>query len=331
LILAKFFKKIVLWPLIILIFFSGLDALGLYFLGMQISDIVKSNQIEWWAVPFNFEAMTTQLFWQSHNTVPAWLATLVLIEQKNNRFIAVIVALTMITCTFPFVGLLILAICVVVRNFITENIHKREKVSFKDIFTIENIAGGGVIGIISYLFLKTNITGAVIEVASNQSTHANHQTPQGIFLLLLLFYMAEAGIYFIAVWKYQKNNYLLYYAIFWLAVCPLIMVGHGSDFCLKASVPAIVITMLLLVDTIDKTLSSKDFKTLIAILIIFTLGTVTPINDIRRTVAQTIYLMRSNQPITEGAISPLEGSGNFAGYIENEVFFDYLAKRSKQK
>jgi hypothetical protein len=48
----------------------------------------------------------------------------------------------MITCTLPFVGLDILAICVVVKNCISENINKKITGSLRNIFTFENIMGG---------------------------------------------------------------------------------------------------------------------------------------------------------------------------------------------
>jgi hypothetical protein len=81
LIIAKYIKKIVFWPLLVLFFFSGLDILGMYLLGKKFSDISSTAHIEWWASypVFQFSSMTTQLFWVFNQAVPAWLATLVLL------------------------------------------------------------------------------------------------------------------------------------------------------------------------------------------------------------------------------------------------------------
>ena len=318
LIIAKYVKKIVFWPLLVLIFFSGLDILGMYFLGNKISDVSSTAHIEWWGNPFQFSSMTTQLFWVFNQAVPAWLAVLVLLAQKNSRYVAVIIALTMITSTFPFVGLVILAICVVVRNAVSGNINKQAGVYIRDIFTFENIAGGGLIGIISFLFLIANISG-------NNINLDNFQSVERTVFLWFLFYMLEAGVYLVAVWKYQKNNYLFYYSALWLAVCPWIVVGYSIDFCMRASIPALVIVLLMVIDTINKCYSVRDFKPLIAIVIVLVIGSSTPIKEITRTTADTVARARGGQRMALDARNPFE-SGNFSGYIKDGIFFKYLAR-----
>jgi hypothetical protein len=322
LIIAKYVQKIVFWPLLVFIFFSGLDILGMYLLGRKISDVSSTAHIEWWGSPFQFSSITTQLFWVFNQAVPVWLTTLVLLIQKNNRYIAVVIALTMITSTLPFVGLVMLAICIVTRNSILENNHKQVMVSLRDIFSFENIIGGGITGIISFLFLKTNISGNIIGFL-------NYQSIKGTVLLWFLFYIVEAGIYLVALWKYQKCNYLLYYCALWLAVCPWIIVGYGHDFCMRASIPALVIVMLLVIDTINKSRSVRDFKTLIAIVVILAIGSSTPIKENMRTTANTVSSMRNNQSIPLGSIDIWKD--NFCGFIKNSFFFDYLARLPKKR
>jgi hypothetical protein len=301
LIIAKYIRKIVFWPLVVLIFFSGLDILGIYLLGNNYYAYSEIGHLEWWASPFQFSSMTTQLFWVFNQAVPAWLVTMILLIQKKNRHIAVIVALAMITSTLPFFGLIVLAICVVVKNYVANknSDNNQLKDSLLDIFTFENIAGGGLIGIISFLFLKNN-------GASSQINSLNLQSLKGTVFLWFLFYMIEAGIYFIAVWKYQKHNYLLYYSLLWLAICPWIEVGTNSDFCMRASIPALIIVLLLVIDTINKSRIAGDFKTLVVMLVILAIGSYTPIKEITRTTANTVFNMRNNQPIERDSKFPWE-------------------------
>jgi hypothetical protein len=321
LIIAKYIKKIVFWPLLVVIFFSGLDILGIYLLRHRISDVPITAHKEWWAVLFQFSSMTTQLFWVFNQAIPAWFATLILLVQKNNRYIAVIIALTMITSTLPFVGLVVLAICVIVKNFISKDIDGQVRFPVRDIFTFENIFGVGVIGIISFLFLKANIYSRI--------SFPYYLSARGIVLLWFLFYIVEAGIYAIAVWKYHKRNYLLYYSAFWLAVCPWVMVGFSADFCMRASIPALVILLLLVIDTINKSYSVRDFRILITIIVILAIGSYTPISEITRTTINTVARMRNNQPIA------LEKTDiwlqQFSGIIKDSIFFDYLARIPKEK
>jgi len=322
LIIAKYIQKIIFWPLLVLIFFSGLDILGMYLLGNKFSDVSITAHIEWWGIPFQFSSMTTQLFWVFNQAIPLWLATLLLIIQKNNRCIAVIIALIMITSTLPFVGLVILAICVIIRNIISKNLKKKVMFFLRDIFTFENIIGGGLIGIISFLYLKTNIS-------SGSNGFLYYQSIKGTVFLWFLFYIIESGVYFIVIWKYQKNNYLLYYSTLWLAVCPWIVVGNSYDFCMRASIPALIVVLLLVIDTINKSYSIKDFKTFIAIIIILIIGSFTPIKEITRTTVSTVDRMRKNQSIALESEDIWED--NFCGFIQDSIFFDYLARISKER
>jgi len=332
LIIAKYIQKIVLWPLLVLIFFSGLDILGIYLLGhieglghikslehiKGLSNTGITAHLEWWTGfgLFQFSSMTTQLFWVFNQAVPAWLATLILLMQKNNRYIAIITALTMITSTLPFIGLGILAICVIVKNFMSENIYEQVRVSLRDIFTFENIIGGGMVGIISFLFLKTN-----------NSNHIGFNSISiRILIIWFLFYIIEAGIFIIVVWKYQKNNYLLFYSAIWLAICPLLFsVGMLNDLCMRGSIPALVIILLLVIDTINKCYLAKDFKTFTLIVIILAIGSSTPIREITRTTYNTVDRVRKSQPVACESKDPLE-IDDYRGPIKDNIFFDYLAK-----
>jgi len=320
LIIAKYIQKIVCWTLLVLIFFSGLDILGMYLLERSFN-VGITVHIEWWAGRlFQFSSMTTQLFWVFNQAIPAWLATLILLMQKNNRYIAIIIALTMITAALPFVGLVILAICVTVKNFMSENIYEQVRVSLRDIFTFENIIGGGCVGIISFLFLKNNISSNNIEFLNFVS--------EGLFFRWFLFYIVEVGILIIVVWKYQRNNYLLFYSAIWLAICPWIVVGNFSDFCMRASIPALVIVLLLVIDTINKCYLAKNFKTLTLIVVILAIGSSTPIREIARTTLNTVDLMRSSQPVARESEDPL-WLYVYSGLVKDNIFFDYLARFPK--
>ena len=318
LIIAKYVQKIVCWPLLVLIFFSGLDILGvMYFSGYKSFFVGITGHIEWWAGYglFQFSSITTQLFWVFNQALPAWLATLILLMQKNNRYIAIIIALTMITSTLPFVGLGILAICVIVKNIMSENIYEQLRVSLRDIFTFENIIGGGMVGIISFLFLKAN--------------NSNHIEFNSISIKILkiwfLFYIIEVGIFIIAVWKYQKNNYLLFYSAIWLAICPWFSIGALNDLCMRGSIPALVIILLLVIDTINKCYLAKDFKRFTLIVIILAIGSSTPIREIARTTYNTVDRVRKSQPVACEPKDPLKYD-DYRGPIKDNIFFDYLAK-----
>lgn len=108
-------KKLDIWPFGIFVFFSGLDIVGCYFLGYDLSTLSFGMHLEWWA-GFQFSSFTTQLFWVFNQALPAWLFMMVLLLQKENRFQAFLLALSMLNCTLPFIGMLPFVLYLVFAN-----------------------------------------------------------------------------------------------------------------------------------------------------------------------------------------------------------------------
>jgi len=109
---VKYVKRVALWPLAVIIFFSGLDVLGEYLMGKDIISIISNNHahIEWWiGFPYlQYSSMTTQLFWVFNQAVPIWLCTVVIIAQKNSRAIVLLLALAMLYGVLPAIGIAVL-------------------------------------------------------------------------------------------------------------------------------------------------------------------------------------------------------------------------------
>ncbi|MBQ9604660.1 MAG: hypothetical protein IJR45_04520, partial [Firmicutes bacterium] len=147
--------KISLFPLVILIFFSGLDIIGfeLFYGDVERYNIIA--HIEWWtgADIFQFSSFTTQLFWVFNQAIPAWLLTLLIYSQKNNRCIIFLAGLALLNSTLPFIGMIPLILCFVFERL--KSFKKQDIIPFiTDLFTFENILGGDTAGILSYLYLK---------------------------------------------------------------------------------------------------------------------------------------------------------------------------------
>ena len=113
-------QKVDLLPILFMIFFSGLDYLGMWFLGEGLADLSEATHLEWWAVELQYSSITTQLFWVFNQAIPAWIATMLLLVQKNNRNIFFILGTLMICSTIPFVGMIPFAIYFIVINIIKD-------------------------------------------------------------------------------------------------------------------------------------------------------------------------------------------------------------------
>ena len=80
----------------------------------------------------------------------------------------------------------------------------------------------------------------------------------GFFVLLIAYYLLsdtntiypvfiflDAGIYILLLFPSENRNYLFYAAALLLLLAPLIKIGIGADFCMRASIPALVVLMYL--------------------------------------------------------------------------------------
>ena len=159
-------KQIKIWPVFVFIFFSGLDIIGAYLTNMDYVNSSAIWHLEWWANPYQYSSMTTQLFWVFNQAIPVWLAVMLSYIQKNNRNLIFILACSMLTSTLPFIGLLpiTLFLCLSRKEKVTSNKESKlkQKILFliKDTCSLQNILGGGVIGILSFCYLSGNLSGA---------------------------------------------------------------------------------------------------------------------------------------------------------------------------
>jgi len=315
-------KKIELWPVVFLIFFSGLDYAGAWILGEdELLNLKLAKHLEWWAVDFQFTSMTAQLFWVFNQAIPAWVATMLIMTQRSCKNVLFILSLTMLSSTIPFIGLIPIAVWLYGRK-VTE-----DRGCWKEIFTVQNIVGVLVIGVCVFLYLIGNISGQIID---RDNAGLVIQEPAAGYLRYLLFFFIEFGIYLYFICRYRKKDVLLYLIVAVLLICPFVKVGNDHDFCMRASVPALFILMLLCMEAWEKIQQNGKKYLLAGYCIVLALGAITAFNEIHRSVRETFWRVTNGESVRYPEIS-IEGellqSGNFSGEIQKEIFYQYLAKQ----
>lgn len=326
-------EKVCLWPLAVVVFFSGLDIVGQYLTGTNILLMEIDAHLDWWASVYQYSSMTTQLFWVFNQAIPAWLCTMMIYFQKENRSIIYILACCMIQATFPFVGLLFLAASLFIsRGFIdlknrSEAFRTALYRYLKGIFTFQNVVGGGIIGLFSFGYLMGNL-------ASNnvmQETTMGHNMDNSLFKYIVFIFL-EIGVYFFVLYKYYKKNLLFYFILIGLLIIPPIKVGNSCDFCMRASIPLLTILLVYVIDTLKKSYEQKDRKVFIALIVLLTIGSVTPVHEFTRTIKNTFisinngenaYIQVEDELAEEAKIL---NSENFSGPIKDNWFYKYIMK-----
>lgn len=315
--LMKYFKKNYLIPILIFVTFSGLDILENFFHGRDALALINSTAHLEWITNSQMSSFTTQLFWVFNQAIPAWLLTFCILNEEDNRILGVLLALSLIFCTLPAVGLIFVAFYKV---FFTDvNILKLIKVKdkfikwLKNIFTWENILVGIPLLLICALFVKSNIAGSNISYVFKGFEILN-------ILISIIF---EVLIYYIVIYKYQNKSPLYYISLISLIICPLLSINGKGDFCMRASIPGLIMLLILIFQSLEKAMEKND-KTFIKILAtLLIIGSLTPINEVKRTIANT----HKNTVLEryDLVISPCKN--NFFGYTKDNLFYKYIARK----
>ena len=326
--ICVYVKKIVVWPLFIFIFFSGWDIVGqMWNLRDTLSYIYPTMHLEWWGTPYQFSSMTTQLFWVFNQSIPIWLATMLLCMQKNNRNLVFIISTTLITSTFPFVGTIPLVVYFALTG--KNKFTKKEKFMeylgqlIKDTCTLQNVVAGGIIGIMTFLYLKGNIAGR--NVGGSVETVAYYENDLRMWVKFIIL---DVGVFAILLWKYHIKNVLFYLVIATLMIVSPIQIGYSMDFCMRASIPALFVLMLMVMQGLEKAWKEKNRFILIGLILTLLIGAVTPFFEMGRTVVETVNRRKNNVRITEVDSEELEifSAPNFSGEIEDNFFFESITK-----
>ncbi len=382
-------KKVVLYPLVFFLCFSGLDVVG-RLLAPLVSDSLSTLQVgkwafkegskltyhlEWWAKNFQYSSHITQLFWVFNQSLPVWIATLMLLLEKNNKNLVFIMGVTLLSSPLPFVGLIPIFLWCAFTNhnepIFERTFTKNFKESFLSLFTFQNVLGGGYSGIITFFYLKGNIaSGNTSSQATSSQAPAfnflgmviilgiwaflyfvflggnNFKKIHLLYLLpavpvgymfaklngvkptyYILFLILEVGVYALIALKKFKKSSLYFIVVVSLLLIPFFVVGKSIDFCMRASVPALLVLCLLVTDAVKdfyKTKQSLAFALSIAVLFV---GSITPFTEIARTVEATVHEIKTKGKVENDSkeVSTVFKGKNFTGQTKDNFFFEYLS------
>lgn len=137
-------------------------------------------------------------------------------------------------------------------------------------------------------------------------------------VFLVWFYLLEAGIYLLVLRQEKTQSGLWWLCGITLLVFPLIRVGNSIDFCMRASIPGLILIYLWAIKRLEKGLKTAGTYILCFALIV---GGVTSLHEVARTV---LYSSRpySIEAVEEEAVFT---GRNFSGETEG-IFWRYIAK-----
>lgn len=208
-------KKIVFWPLAILIFFGGLDIIGSCIFTEDTVRIFGSNHLEWWAprefCELQYTSNTTQLFWVFNQSIPAWLAILLLFMDEPPRNIIWVSSLVAITSTLPFIGMVPILIYYMLRRsewHRPESVTEGWKMVLPNMASFQNLAGGGAVLVISFLYLMGNDNFTIVSTVDADASSADpvHLSVWFPWLFLLGVVVMVLLLGTLVIWVIQKGE-----------------------------------------------------------------------------------------------------------------------------
>ena len=312
---------------LIFVFFSGLDILGMLTLGTgwYISGAIH---IEWWSLIYQYSSITTCLFWVFNQSVIPWLVVILFLFEKSPKNFLLLGMACFASGPLPFVGLVI---CMLLRGIeqLIEAIKKKQVKPFlKNTFSISNILVLlTVFPILASYFLSNT------SVSTGTNTGNNPLFDSFIEYIkdpiFVFFFFFEVAIYALLVWKEHKRDLMYYGIIASLVVIPYFYVGSASDFCMRASIPALFILMIYCAQMILNRIVTQNKKDLCAYILALALlvGAVTPAYEFYR----GFYMVATNKTILleddrYDSVGDMESANNFTtSDYGNKIFFKYFS------
>lgn len=310
-------KKKNFLPIFIFIFFSGLDILGCVIVYKMKYVLSPVAHLEWWYGRYQFSSFTTQLFWVFNQAIPAWIAVMLMYNEKNNKSMFFIYSCMLICCTFPAVGLLPFVLYWYIKNGKTYTYFKAALLNIKSTIissiTFQNIVGTAFVALVMVPYLTGNF-------AAEQKDGTTLIQNTDFIYWLFSFFFIEVGLYLLLVWVNNKRNILYYMSFACFLIYPFITIGTTWDFCMRASIPVLMMLCLMVIRILESEKFKKKYPVIFVILAVtFLIGLINPVHEITRTVIFT------SQGYTK--INSSLSYKNFFGPAEGNLFIKYFGKK----
>ena len=228
--------------LLVFVLFSGMDGL------MAAHNNDWNQQIEWWAGTYQFSSHTTCLFWVYNQSVPAWLAVLLLMMNPADIGSFALIGLAALPFSpMPFLALAVfffaLAAIRLVRDVRRGGPAPGVKSTLSACLTARNLLACACLAPVFALYFAANQSSSDAPLRADLLfTLAG--TPIG-FARLVLFWLVEFGALALVLGAQHRKNPLFLIAVATLLVSPVLQIGYKFDFSMRFSIPGLAILSVM--------------------------------------------------------------------------------------
>lgn len=270
--------------ILLLILFSGMDALGVLLLAEDYPALWPPIQhLEIWGDSLQYSSFTTQLFWVFNQAVPAWLCMALIwddVAAGSREDIKLFIwSLCLFSAPLVSIGLL---------PYLLIGWVQQMRVGFNSFLKGLRpglLLAGAVIFVISYLFFSSN---AAAQERGFQSPALKD---------VVAFFLLEGGIlWLLLALHFRRDPRWMATGILLFAI-PFAQLGSGRDFVMRASIAPLFYLMMM---TGEILFQSAPRVLRIAFYVLLLLGALTPLYEINRSVYRTYeyyFLLDESQRI----------------------------------
>jgi hypothetical protein len=266
--------RLLLGLLLVTIFFSGMDYLGIVL--VSGSPPIFPLRLEWW-VPFCYPSFTGQMYWAPNHAIPIWLVAVLFYRHWGHRawpaLFLIMLPLTVIWTPFVVAGILPFLALATLRWFAQGLRFVDSRITFWQI----------VAAVLTTWFTVRLMTLDITAIPSAPTT-AVAPKPDSLILDYLLFILMEFAILALLLARNLRHSY----GLFWLScsiltLLPLYKYGPSNDTLLRLSTPCLVFLLLLTLDQIRHWAQQRSFPASAwAISLVLLIGANTPFNEMWR-------------------------------------------------
>ena len=290
--------------LLVMIFFSGMDIIGTWLTHRQEYNFsAEIMHLEWWT-HLQFTSVTSCLYWAFNQAIVPWILTvLVLMDDDPGNYVFYIAA-GLICAPMPAVGLCLLMAGKAIQFLVGKHRTKALTAGIRQVFSISNLLVlPTCIPVMAAYYLCNSVArdSGAAEVGEPGS-------PIVSGIKFLVFFMVEIGLVLLLLWPVYRKDILFYTVGISLLLVPFVRIGFGSDFCMRASIPAIFLTAVYAANVLSHTEWKKKEKALpikysptgrmlaIMLAVVLFIGAATPMMEIYRGIYHVVSKGDFSQP-----------------------------------
>ena len=231
----------------------------------------------------------------------------------------------MLNGAISFLGLAVLAMLSVVLTWLMKKAKLLDLV--RKVFSIDNILCLVFLAVPLLVYFSGNLF-------SEKPAYAGFSRQNVPLRLYVCFVMGEFGLYALLVWKKHRRNCLFWSAVLLLAVLPFFKVGYFNDLVMSASIPAMFLLMLCILEYLLQNRKTWQTVCLTLLLVIAAVYPLLEMNSVcmkgfGRDLGSTHYVS------SLGQYSNLETEGgrdckyNYYTYdLDNSLFLRWFSKEA---